>query len=64
MDPPFGINLHDWDEPVTTEMVRAWMTSALSICTNSNVIIFVCCDLQLSWKLGSFFGTPVRTHCM
>jgi hypothetical protein len=53
MDPPFGIGLADWDSPVSVDMLYDWLQAAFNVCTNSNVVLFICVDVQLNWKLGS-----------
>jgi hypothetical protein len=57
MDPPFGINLHDWDTEITVDLIVDWLNLALSVCTNSQVVIFICVDVQLNWKLGAALTT-------
>lgn len=53
MDPPFGIGLDRWDTRVTPERIKGWIEGAMDVCTNKDVLIFICADLQLSWKIGS-----------
>jgi hypothetical protein len=53
MDPPFGIGVDVWDSRVDAERIKGWLDKALEVCTNKDVLIFICADLQLSWKIGA-----------